>query len=247
MHLFNPIIEEVKQFIVARIQNRQVAEHSVLKEISWPQAGPADIVFKSETAIELGNPKDESVSFLAWTGDKTLVRDGIITLIGPDIPEMVPGSLPFGKIVLIHGSGFHEENCYERFREMDLSRYDILLKGYMMRAVSQYMREWSRVSREAVESGFSFSVLGSALSKKLKKFQYIESIEILFVTSSAEDVRELKKIGDRFLQYIHAMTKMTEEMDFQCESCEFQKICDDADELRNMRRSLMEKGKQGRA
>ena len=112
----------------------------------------------------------------------------------------------------------------------------------MMRAVSQYMREWSRVSGEAVENGFSFSILGSALSKKLKEFNYIDSVEILFVTSSAEDVRELKKTGDRFLQYINAMTKMTEEMEFECESCEFQTICDEAEELRNMRRSLIKKG-----
>jgi len=156
---------------------------------------------------------------------------------------MEPGSLPFGKIVLIGGNGFNEENCYDRFREMDLSRYDISLKGYMMRAVSQYMREWSRVSCEAVKNGFSFSILGSALSQKLKELNYVDAVEILIVTSSAEDVRELKKTGDRFLQYINAMTKMAEEMDFQCESCEFQEICDEAEELRDMRRSLMDKGK----
>ncbi len=243
MRLFNPIIEEIKKFISARIKNGSVLEYKVLNEISWPQAGLTDIVLKSETGIELGNPKDESVSFLAWTGDKSLVRDGLISLVGPDIGEMEPSRLPFGKIVLISGSGFNEENCYDRFREMDLSRYDIALKGYMMRAVSQYMREWSRVSCEAIENGFSFSILGSALSQKLKELNYVDAVEILFVTSSAEDVRELKKTGDRFLQYINAMTKMAEEMDFQCESCEFQEICDEAEELRDMRRSLIEKGK----
>jgi CO dehydrogenase/acetyl-CoA synthase beta subunit len=243
MHLFNSIIEEIKKFITTRIQNTNVIEYKVLNEILWPETGSTDIVFKSETEIELGNPQDESVSFLAWTGDKSLVRDGIITLIGPDIREMEPGNLPFGKIVLVSGSGFNEENCYDRFREMDLSRYDISLKGYMMRAVSQHMREWSRVSRKAVENGFSFSILGSALSQRLKEFDYIDAVEILFVTSSTEDVRELKKTGDRFLQYINAMTKMTEEMDFQCESCEFQEICDEAEDLRKMRRSLIEKGK----
>lgn len=241
MHLFNPIIEEIKNFTAKKIRDGNVMEYSVLKEVSWPRAGLTDIVFKSDAKIELGNPKDESVSFLAWTGDKSLVRDGLISLVGPDIGEMETGRLPFGKIILIGGSGFNEENCYDRFREMDLSRYDILLKGYMMRAVSQYMREWSRVSRDAVENGFSFSILGSALSRKLKELNYVDAVEILFVTSSSEDVRELKKTGDRFLQYINAMTKMAEEMDFQCESCEFQEICEEAEELRDMRQSLMDK------
>lgn len=243
MRLFNPIIEDIKKFIAARIQIGNVLEFKVQNEISWPKAGSTEIVFKSETGIELGNPKDESVSFLAWTDDQSLVRDGLISLVGPDIGKMESGSLPFGKIVLISGSGFNEENCYDRFREMDLSRYELSLKGYMMRAVSQYMREWSRVSREAVENGFSFSILGSALSQKLKELRYVDAVEILFVTSSAEDVRELKKTGDRFFQYINAMTKMVEEMDFQCESCEFQEICDEAEELRDMRQSLIDQGK----
>jgi hypothetical protein len=36
---------------------------------------------------------------------------------------------------------------------------------------------------------------------------------------------------------------MAEEMDFECESCEFQEVCDEAEELRDMRRSLIDKGK----
>ena len=122
---------------------------------------------------------------------------------------------------------------------MDFLRYDLSLKGYMMRAVSQYMREWSRVSKEAVENGFSFQILGSALLQNLKALDYVSEAEVVFVTSSPEDVRELKKPADRFMKYINAMTKMTEEMDFDCESCEYQDVCNEAEELQGMRKSLM--------
>jgi CO dehydrogenase/acetyl-CoA synthase beta subunit len=76
------------------------------------------------------------------------------------------------------------ENIYDRYREMDHLRYDISLKGYMMRAVSQYMREWSRISKEAINKGFSLFTLGGALIDKYRKLNYIDAVEIIFVTSS---------------------------------------------------------------
>ena len=60
-------------------------------------------------------------------------------------------------MVIVGGSDFDEDNTYDRYREMELLRYDIHLKGYMMRGVSQQQREWSRVSKEAINNGFSFT------------------------------------------------------------------------------------------
>jgi CO dehydrogenase/acetyl-CoA synthase beta subunit len=169
------------------------------------------------------------------------VKDDLISLCGPDICETKSERLSFGKVVLVSGRGFNEENCYGRFHEMDLLRYDISFKGYMMRAVSQYMREWSRVSGEAVENGFSFSLLGSGLIQQLKTLDYVDAVEVFFVTSSAEDVRELTKTGDRLMQYLSAMSKMTSDHDFECSSCEFQAVCDEAEELREMHKTLKDR------
>jgi len=246
MQLLDSLINEVKDHINRKRGAGKLKEFMVLDDFSWPEAGQRDIVLKSDTGIELGNPKDESISFLAWTGDSSLVNDGYISLIGPDISETKSPALPFGKVVLVSGTGFDEDNCYDRYHEMEFLRYDVSLKGYMMRAVSQYMREWSRVSKEAVERGFSFQILGSAFLKKLKELNYVSGAEVFFVTSSSEDVRKLKKPGDRFMRYISAMTKMTEEMDFDCESCEYQEVCSEAEELQDMRKSLIKSraGKQ---
>jgi len=241
MQLLDTLISEVNEFTDRKRDAGGLRECRVLDVLSWPEAGARDIVLKSDTGVELGSPKDVSVSFLLWTGDMSLVNDGRISIIGPDIGEAAPSNLSFGRVVLASVNGFNEDNCYDRYREMEFLRYDVSLKGYMMRAVSQYMREWSRVSREAVENGFSFQVLGSALLNKLRAVDYVESAEIIFVTSSAEDVKELKRPADRFMTIINAMTKMSEEMDFDCESCEYQEVCSEAEELQGMRKSLMEK------
>jgi CO dehydrogenase/acetyl-CoA synthase beta subunit len=239
MQLLESLISEVKEYMGRSREGGRLSEYIAMDVLPWPEAGPRDIVLKSDTGVELGNPKDESISFLLWSDDSSIINDGCISLIGPDISETQSPDLPFGKVILVSVDGFDEENSYDRYREMEFLRYDVSLKGYMMRAVSQHMREWSRVSREAVDNGFSFQMLGSALLQNLKALDYVNKAEVVFVTASSEEVRELRTPADRFTKYINAMTKMAEEMDFDCESCEYQEVCNEAEELQGMRKSLM--------
>ncbi len=209
----------------------------------WPAGERGNIVLMNDTAIELGNPRDESVSFLVWTDDPAAVRDGVVTRIGPDVKDYAGASLPLGKAVILGVDGFNEDNCYDRHREIELARYDVNLKGYMMRAVSQYMREWSRISSRAISDGFSLEVLASALMERYRQLDYVRAVEILFVTSAPEDVRSLTRIGERAVRLISAMNKMALELTFDCGTCEFTDVCGDVSELRSMRNALRGKEK----
>jgi CO dehydrogenase/acetyl-CoA synthase beta subunit len=120
---------------------------------------------------------------------------------------------------------------------MEAVRYSLDLKGYMIRAVSQYQREWSRISREAVQSGFSFEVLGSALREEYLKKSYIHAVEFLFVTSSAGDVSGLQEITKNVGRTINALNKMLSEIDPDCDECEYNDVCDEVDELKSMRKT----------
>jgi CO dehydrogenase/acetyl-CoA synthase beta subunit len=197
-------------------------------------------------AVELGSPLVASVSCIIWTEDIQAIKDGLITLIGPDIPESNGKSLPFGKIVLAGISGFNEENTYDRHREMEMLRYSVDLKGYMMRAVSQYQREWSRISKQAVASGFSFETLGRALMEKFKQKDYVGAIELILVTSSSEDVKVLKKMTAEVSKIVSAMDKMAQEMSFDCDNCDYSDVCDEVDELKKMKRVLEQKAKEAK-
>ena len=111
-----------------------------------------------DTAVELGHPKEGSTAFLIWTSEPMRLINKRISVLGPDLPKLVGKRIPFGKIILLGVDGFNENNSYERYRQLENVRYDIRLKGYMMRGVSQYGREWSRVSRTAIDDGLSFSI-----------------------------------------------------------------------------------------
>jgi CO dehydrogenase/acetyl-CoA synthase beta subunit len=204
----------------------------------WPVTVKGNVVLGADTAVELGNPNDESASFMVWSERTETINNGLVTLIGSDLGEAQQKGLPFGKVVLLGTRGMNEENCYDRHRELDLVRYDLKLQGYMMRAVSQYMREWSRVSNDAIERGFSFEILGSSLAGLYRRFDYVESVEIVFVTSSREDVRELGVLAGKATRLINALNKMNEEVTFECGSCDYVDVCSEVEDLRKIRGTM---------
>jgi hypothetical protein len=57
-------------------------------------------------------------------------------------------------------------------------------------------------------------------------------------------VNRLREITVPAEKVIAAMNKMASEMDFECGSCDYQDVCDEADGLKGMRDKLMEKSKE---
>lgn len=203
------------------------------------------MVLMGDVGVELGSPETESLCLLLWTGDASLIKNGAITLIGPDLGEAGSRSIAFGKIVLLSVEGFTEENTSRRYREMEQMRFLLDLKGYMIRAASQYRREWSRVSRDALNKGFSLSILGSSLMRMFREIDYIRGMEIIFITESADAVREIRNMTGDTARIIAAMNKMAEEMNFDCSECEYLDVCDDAEYLRKMRDVYLRKTTEG--
>ena len=241
MGLFDKQYSEIMAFLDKKRQHGIVSEFFHTTGTNWPSEENRNLVLGEDTAVELGNPINGSTSFLLWHDDSHKVVDPRITVIGPDLPQLIEQQVPFGKVVIAGGEDFDENNCYGRYQEMEQIRYDIHPKGYMMRGVSQYQREWSRVSREAIDAGFSFQTLGGALIDKILKLAYVSSVEVIFITSGREDVMEIKTVSDDVIKIIGAMNKMATELSFDCDTCEYSEVCDDVAELRSMRRTLKEK------
>ncbi|MGM0452786.1 MAG: hypothetical protein ACQERN_06455 [Thermodesulfobacteriota bacterium] len=215
-----------------------VTRHVHSAPAAWPAAGNRHLVLGADTAVELGNPKDGSISFVIWTDDPAQLQQGQITVIGPDLTDLAGSRAPFAKIVIAGATDFDAQNSHARHREMEMLRYDIDLKGYMMRGVSQYMREWSRVSREAIAGGFSFAVLGGAIIDKFVALPYVAATEVIFVTAGSTVFEQIRQTADDVFQILSAMNKMVEEVSFDCDSCEYNAVCGDVAELRSMRSSL---------
>lgn len=238
MELFGETLSDIRKYL--EVKNSQTRLIKTQNNV-WPPGRGRNVVLSDDMALELGNPQMNSVSCLIWTQNAGLIHDGRISLLGPDIKESSGKSLPFGKIVLAEVSGFDEETTYDKYKEMETVRYALDLKGYMIRAVSQYQREWSRISREAVQNGFSFEILAGALRNEYLKKDYIHAVEFLFVTSSVGDIGELQEITKNVGRKVSALNKMLSEIDTDCDECEYNDVCDEVDELKGMKKKRDEK------
>jgi CO dehydrogenase/acetyl-CoA synthase beta subunit len=192
------------------------------------------IVLSEDTWLELGNPKTNSTAPVLVTENLDLVHDGAITLVGPDIPE-VRGSLPFAQILLIASDQLQEED----YRKINSFQYELELRGYMIKAIPSSLNIWSRVSEESVGEGFSFEVLGRAIVDRYKSTFDIPSMEVVFVTSSEEDVEEFEELRHKVTRILSAMNKMIEELSFDCSSCEYLDVCGDVRQLGALREKVM--------
>jgi CO dehydrogenase/acetyl-CoA synthase beta subunit len=241
MGLFDKQHAEIISFIGKKRKQGIVADTCHTNGSDWPSGKTGNLVLARDAAIELGNPRDISASFLIWRNGLSDIEHGRVTIVGPDLPQLTGKQVSFGKIVIVGGEDFDENNSYQRYREMERVRYDIHLEGYMMRGVSQYQREWSRVSREAIDAGFSFQVLGNALIDQMSQLEYVRSVEVIFITSGPGDVVEIKPIAESVMTIIAAMNKMATELSFDCDTCEYAEVCDDVAELRSMRHTLKQR------
>lgn len=231
--MFDNYLQEIVALGTAPELSALSQSFSYDESLNWPRL-ESQIVFNSDTAIELGHPQTESVALLMWTDSPVKINDQQITIIGPDLNEAGVDKMPFGKIVLVSGHGFNEENAYQRYQEMAAVKFKLNLVGYMLRAVPQESKEWSRVSKQALQSGFSLKVLGNELIRELKRLAFVDAVEIIFITSSKTDVEKFKPIAEKVTKGCQAMNKMFDDLEYDCSSCSFSDVCDEIDGLKTM-------------
>ena len=188
------------------------------------------IILRGDAFLELGNPTAGSCAYLLWTDEPSLIRDGRITLLGPDIPESGGASLPFGQVLMLAGEGLLPKD-HERLQQVPIVGDQI--EGYMVRSAAENV--WSRVSKGVAARGFDFEMLGKALLSLAKSGAAgITAMEILFVTSSKDDVNELssvasgsKSVGSEILKETWKARGYDVDCDFDCSSCSDAEVCDD--------------------
>lgn len=230
--MFDAYLEQIREMLEAedvRLKSRTYTTN----RCNWPRT-ERQIILDNETAIEMGHPSTESVSFLIWTESAGKVIDNRITIVGPDLDQVKNKQIPFGKIVLVKTTGFDENNAYKRFEQMDQLKYRSEMKGYMLRSVPQNCKEWSRVSKPALQAGFNLKILGSELIKDLKALDFVEAAEIIFITSNKEDVARFKPIGEIVSKATMAMNRMFDNLEYDCAHCSFKDVCDEIEGMKGM-------------
>jgi CO dehydrogenase/acetyl-CoA synthase beta subunit len=242
--IFDAYIEKMAEYVEAmRTNGRQVNVFSAptsidkLKEGLPVKVGPgagSGIILRDDTYVELGNPEIGSSSFMLFTDKTEIIKEGRITVIGPDIKESAGKSLPFGQVLMISGRDL-DDSDHEALRHAGFIGDQI--EGYMVRSFTQSI--WSRVGKDAAGKGFSLETLGRALMALYKSdHSKIESMEIVFVTSGKEDIKKLDEIAVQVQKITKELVKNTWKIrgvDIDCASdcstCNDKPVCDDIKEI----------------
>jgi CO dehydrogenase/acetyl-CoA synthase beta subunit len=244
-------LRSVREYIAERVkQGRLIREMDCPTDPDKALAGlpirvgvqeKANIILREDTFVELGNPSIASSAFVVWTDDLSWVKDGHITLIGPDIQESEGGNLPFGQVIIAGGAEFKEEH----YLELERTQYPSdRIEGYMLRSVPR--RVWSRVSKEAAGRGFCFETLGRALIAIFKSSHpVVQAIEVVFVTSSKEDVEQLDNIAVDVRKFSGELRKLVRQSDgtyecseYSCATCDEKAVCDSIRDMVTLRRKM---------
>jgi CO dehydrogenase/acetyl-CoA synthase beta subunit len=244
MAILDAHVREVARYVAAAQSAGQTVRHFTAPSsprelaVGLPvRVGPGanrGIILRSDTFVELGSPEAGSCALGLWTDAPSLLVDGRITLIGPDIPEAPHASLPFGQVVMAGGAALGVE------ASLALGQAQIVadqIEGYMVRSSSHNL--WSRVSHDAARRGFRFETLGWALMLLCKSsVATVETMEVVFVTSSKDDVLQLNELAAPVRERERAMLKehwkargYDLDCDLHCGSCSDKSVCDDIQKM----------------
>lgn len=250
MTVLNAYIQTTAEFVeAARSRGTQVKSFAApasaveLREGLPFRVGPGAsqrVLLREDTYVELGNPESGSCACILVTDRPSIVKDGRITVIGPDIAESAGLSLPFAQILIVGGTALQDEDI-EPLRATHIVGDQI--EGYMVRSYSHSI--WSRVSKDIVARGFNLESLGRALMAIYKSGNgKIQSMEILFVTSGKDDVRRLDDIAAQVRKIAREIVKQTWKIRgydidclSNCSTCDDKPVCDEIREMLKVKKS----------
>ncbi|NMC06569.1 MAG: CO dehydrogenase/CO-methylating acetyl-CoA synthase complex subunit beta [Candidatus Lokiarchaeota archaeon] len=134
-----------------------------------------------QTFVEMGGPKQEMKFELVRVVSAEKIKDGQVTIIGPDIPELKEGAnIPLGIVIEISGTKL--ETDLEGVMERRIHEFTNYIEGVMH--LNQRYDIWERVSKAAVKKGFnSFKFIGTILIRLYKaELPIVEKAQVTIYT-----------------------------------------------------------------
>ena len=193
---------------------------------AWPEG--RRLVLGADTALDLGNPTSGSRAFLLWDATE---NPGDVHLVGADVPALLERGdreVSLGLVIRVQAD-FDEE--YDAYLDLKEALYGVALDGLTLRSMPSQSHLWLRLHRDAAEGGFSLAHLGAALVDTLGAVEGVSAVQVVFVTDDAVRLAALAPLADDVQRRVAALVKRHEEVDAECDECEYQDICDEKEHM----------------
>jgi acetyl-CoA synthase len=221
------------EHVVANVSHEEMVQKSVeirglkvhISDIEIPCSfGPAyegERVRGKDLHVQCGGGKTQATE-LCRMADMGEIDDGKVEIIGPDITDLKEGdTFPLGIYVQIAGREFQED--FEPIIERQIHHLINYIQGVMH--IGQRDIAWVRISKAAVEKGFTLKDIGTVLHAKYHQdfSNILDKVQITLYTKQ-KDVdkltKEAKEIYKTRDERVEEMTDETEEIYYSCTLCQ---------------------------
>ncbi len=189
--------------------------------VSYGPAFEGERVRGEDIYLEMGGGKTIAVE---WTTSKRMeeVEDGRVEVIGPDVKDVAAGTrLHFAMVAEVAGRGFQED--FEPILERQ--NHHLINQAQGIMHIGQRDIAWLRVSKQAVEKGFTLADIGRIIHAKYHQdFGAIfDKIQVKIYTEE-EKVKEVLAMARASYNHrdarVENMTDETTDTFYSCTLCQ---------------------------
>jgi acetyl-CoA synthase len=221
------------EHVVPNVTHDEICQRSVevrglkvsISEIDIPCSfGPAfegERVRGKDLYVQCGGGKSQATEFckIAEMGD---IDDGKVEVIGPDIGDFKEGdTFPLGVYVQIAGREFQKD--FEPILERQIHHLVNYIQGIMH--IGQRDIAWFRISKTAVEKGFTLKDIGVVLHAKFHQdfTKIVDKVQVTLYTKKKDVDALTKRAKGEYKtrdERVDLMTDEAEEIYYSCTLCQ---------------------------
>ena len=221
------------EHVVANVPHDEICQKSVevrglkvqVTEIDIPLAfGPAfegERVRGKDLHCQAGGGKSQATE-LCKKAEMNEIDDGKVILEGPDVTDLKEGdAFPLGVYVQVAGREFQDD--FEPILERQIHHLVNYIQGIMH--IGQRDIAWFRISKSAVEKGFTIKDVGTVLHAKFHQDfgNILDKVQVTLYTKKA-DVDKLTERARAEYKFrderVETMTDEEEEIYYSCTLCQ---------------------------
>lgn len=202
-----------------------------------------ELILQKETAFELGAGGYDSFSFLAVSQDDNLINKDETILVGPDLGA-IKNDCSYARIVFLLVDDVEKngpDSFYEILKNIEISKYNVNIKGFMMRASALTLREQVRVSKKVLNNNLSFEQIGNSFIHEFHKDPHVLGVKIIFITVTDGPYKELEVIANKSNERTEAYNHMLKDSIMNCKKCSWKPVCAEVDEMREFHKKMVGK------
>jgi acetyl-CoA synthase len=221
------------EHVVANVPHNEIVQRSVevrglkvtVSEIDIPLAfGPAyegERVRGADLHVQCGGGKTQCTE-LVKMAEMNEVEDGKVEIIGPDVTDLKEGdTFPLAIYVQIAGREFQSD--FEPIMERQIHHLVNYIQGIMH--IGQRDISWVRISKSAMEKGFSLKHIGVVLHAKFHQDfkKIVDKVQVTLYTKKADVDKITKRARAEYRTRDERVDKMTDEdvdLFYSCTLCQ---------------------------